>query len=335
MSTMTPPSLLQPPTQARIQGSAQPAALDLAVDTRDLTKTFTDRHGARTVVDSLDLAVPRGTVYGFLGPNGSGKSTTMKMILGLLAPTRGSIAVMGQPLTPATRPGLMAATGSLIEQPPGYGHLTGMQNMRIVQKMLGLSDAQVDRALALVRLTEHRDRLVRTYSVGMKQRLGVAIALAREPRLLVLDEPTNGLDPAGIEEIRHLLVSLADQGVSVMVSSHLLDEVDRMASVLGVLSAGRLVFQGTRAALMARSVPDLLVVTPDPRAITPDLLAGLGAGLVTALPGGLRVPGLGAEATAELVRRLVDAGVPVHELRREPRSLEEVFMDLTGRGGAL
>ncbi|MDO4242868.1 MAG: ABC transporter ATP-binding protein [Actinomyces sp.] len=343
MSTSALPAMspASPPTDASAWRSEPGPAgsdrttLDLAVATHDLTKTFADRHGGRTVVDSLNLAVPRGTVYGFLGPNGSGKSTTMKMILGLLSPTRGSIAVMGRPLTPATRSGLMAMTGSLIENPPGYGHLTGMQNMRIVQRMLGLSDAQIDRALGLVRLTEHRDRLVRTYSLGMKQRLGVAIALAREPRLLVLDEPTNGLDPAGIEEIRSLLVALAGQGVSVMISSHLLDEVDRMASVLGVLSAGRLVFQGTRAALMERSVPDLVLVTPDASAITPDLLAGLGAGPVTACADGLRVPGLGVDAAAELVRRLAYAGVPVHELRREPRSLEEVFMDLTGRGGAL
>lgn len=307
----------------------------MAIVTHGLTKTFSDRHGERTVVDSLDLAVPRGTVYGFLGPNGSGKSTTMKMLLGLMAPTRGSIALLGSPMTPATRSGLMAVTGSLIEQPPGYGHLTGAQNMRIVQRMLGLSDAQVDRALELVRLTEHRDRLVRTYSLGMKQRLGVAIALAREPELLILDEPTNGLDPAGIEEVRRLLVSLAEQGVSVMVSSHLLDEIDRMASVLGVLSAGRLVFQGTRAALMERSVPDLVLLTPNPEAITAEHLAGLGARRASLGPQGLRVEGLGADAGAELLRRLAYAGIPVEEMRREPRSLEEVFMDLTGRGGAL
>ena len=133
--------------------------------------------------------------------------------------------------------------------------------MRIVQKLLGLSDGQVERALALVRLNEHRDKLVRAYSLGMKQRLGITMALTREPELLILDEPTNGLDPAGIEEIRRLLVELAGRGVTVMVSSHLLDEIDRMAGVLGVLSAGRLVFQGTRAQLMERSVPECFPVS--------------------------------------------------------------------------
>ena len=212
--------------------------------------------------------------------------------------------------------------------------------MRIVQKLLGLSDGQVERALALVRLNEHRDKLVRAYSLGMKQRLGIAMALAREPELLILDEPTNGLDPAGIEEIRRLLVELAGRGVTVMVSSHLLDEIDRMAGVLGILSAGRLVFQGTRAQLMERSVPDLLVVTPAGRAaLSAEVLAGLvpanGPGAAVPATEGMRVPGLSPDGAAELARRLVGAGVPVHELRREPKSLEEVFMDLTGGAGAL
>lgn len=337
------------PAPARSRAAGIPPADDVVLATRGLTKSF----GRRTVVADLDLVVPRGAVYGFLGPNGSGKSTTMKMLLGLLAPSRGEMSVFGQPFTTATRAGIMARTGSLIESPPGYGHLTGAENMRIVARMLGLSQAQVDRALALVRLSEHKDRLVRTYSLGMKQRLGVAIALAREPELLILDEPTNGLDPAGIEEVRRLLVDLAGEGVTVMVSSHLLDEIDRMASILGILSAGRMVFQGTRAQLMERSVPDVLVVTPaacaaaDPRILAgliPDAaLAGpVGQAGPAAQPGapvltreGVRIPGLSADAVAELIRRLTAAGVPLHEVRRENQSLEDVFMDLTGRGGAL
>ena len=332
------------------------AADDAVVLTRDLTKTF----GQRTVVEGLNLVVPRGSVYGFLGPNGSGKSTTMKMLLGLLAPTRGQISVLGRPFTPATRAEVMSRTGSMIENPPGYGHLTGAENMRIAAKMQGLSDQQISRALALVRLTEHKDRLMRTYSMGMKQRLGIALALAREPELLILDEPTNGLDPAGIEEVRRLLVKLAGEGVTVMVSSHLLDEIDRMASTLGILSAGRLVFQGTRAELMERSVPDILVVTPTPQAVLdPQVLAGLVpaqalaastttdfpnpaavpvTGTVagpTLTPQGVRIPGMSKEAVAELISRLVAAGVELHEVRREAQSLEDVFMDLTGRGGVL
>ena len=348
------------------------SADDVVVLTHDLAKTF----GRRTVVEGLNLVVPRGSVYGFLGPNGSGKSTTMKMLLGLLAPTRGRISVLGRPFTPGTRAELMSRTGSMIESPPGYGHLTGAENMRIAAKMQGLNDQQVSRALALVRLTEHKDRLVRTYSMGMKQRLGIALALAREPELLILDEPTNGLDPAGIEEVRRLLVELAGEGVTVMVSSHLLDEIDRMASTLGILSAGRLVFQGTRAELMERSVPDILVVTPTPQAVLdPRILAGLvpvqapdhatptatgpasapgspspvtgtATGPVASaattpvagpvlVPQGVRIPGMSKKAVAELIGRLIAAGVELYEVRREAQNLEDVFMDLTGRGGVL
>ena len=332
----------QPAPHSQAAAPLASAADDTVVLTRDLTKTF----GKRTVVEGLNLVVPRGSVYGFLGPNGSGKSTTMKMLLGLLAPTRGRISVLGRPFTPDTRAEIMSRTGSMIENPPGYGHLTGAENMRIAAKMQGLSDQQISRALALVRLTEHKDRLVRTYSLGMKQRLGIALALAREPELLILDEPTNGLDPAGIEEVRRLLVELSGEGVTVMVSSHLLDEIDRMASTLGILSAGRLVFQGTRAELMERSVPDILIDTPTPQAVLdPQTLAGLvpaqasgasgqpsGPALV---PQGVRIPGMSKGAVAELISRLAAAGVELHEVRREAQSLEDVFMDLTGRGGVL
>ena len=168
---------------------------DLAVRTRGLTKSF----GKRTVVDGLDLAIPRGGVYGFLGPNGSGKSTTMKMLLGLLHPSAGQISLLGEDPWGEARARLMPRIGSMIEHPPGYGHLTGAENMRLLARLLNLETTRIDRALELVRLTDHRDRLQRTYSLGMKQRLGIAMALAREPELLILDEPTNGLDPAGID----------------------------------------------------------------------------------------------------------------------------------------
>ena len=363
-STQAQPGRTSSPAPLPQTGGPAPGApaSDAVVLTHDLTKTF----GRRTVVEGLNLVVPRGAVYGFLGPNGSGKSTTMKMLLGLLAPTRGQISVLGRPFSPTTRAEIMSRTGSMIENPPGYSHLTGAENMRIAAKMQALSDQQISRALALVRLTEHKDRLVRTYSLGMKQRLGIALALARQPELLILDEPTNGLDPAGIEEVRRLLVELSGEGVTVMVSSHLLDEIDRMASTLGILSGGRLVFQGTRAELMERSVPDVLVVTPTPQAVlSPQVLSGLvptqalaaataagapdasaspnptavpvtGSATGPALtPQGVRIPGMSKEAVAELINRLVSAGVELHEVRREAQSLEDVFMDLTGRGGVL
>lgn len=299
--------------------------MSAVITTHGLTKAF----GGHIAVDGLDLAVPQGVVYGFLGPNGSGKSTTMKMLLGLMRPTSGEITLFGERLSPSSRGALLPSIGSMIEAPPGYGHLTGRENMRIVADMLGLDDAQTDRALATVRLTEHRDKLVRNYSLGMKQRLGIAMALAREPSLLVLDEPTNGLDPAGIEEVRTLLTSLARQGITVMVSSHLLDEIDKMASVLGILANGRMLFQGTRHELFQHSIPDLIIETPDSEAA---LAQGIAAVMV---PEGVQISGIDQERTAEVIHRLAAAGVRMYEVRRVQQSLEDVFMDLTGREGLL
>ncbi|MDA2806793.1 ABC transporter ATP-binding protein [Nocardiopsis suaedae] len=289
------------------------------------THGLTKRYGGRTVVDGLDLRVPEGCVYGFLGPNGAGKTTTMKMLLSLVRPTSGEVRIAGRRMDRSTRRGLLSEIGSLIESPPGYGHLTGAENMRLVQRLLRLDDGQVARAVRTARLQDHIDRPVRTYSLGMKQRLGIAMALAGEPRLLVLDEPANGLDPAGIDEMRRLIRRLTGDGTTVMVSSHLLDEVDRTADVLGILGGGRMLFQGTREELFARSVPDVLVDTFEPERAA--ALAGAWGAVLDA--GTVRVPGLGERETARLVARLVQEGVDLHGVRRETRSLEDVFMDLT------
>ena len=299
--------------------------MSTVIETRDLTKQFK----GHTAVDSLDLRIPQGVVYGFLGPNGSGKSTTMKMLLGLTQPTAGEIEIFGKRLTPASRGELLPLIGSMIEAPPGYGHLTGWENMQIVRDMLGLTVPQIEEALKTVRLIEHKDKLVRNYSLGMKQRLGIAMALARNPALLVLDEPTNGLDPAGIEEIRTLLMDLANKGITVMVSSHLLDEIDKMATILGILSSGKMIFQGTREQLFEHSVPDLIIKTSRPRDAR-RLVDG-----ATITPEGITVSGLDKEQTAAMVKILAAADIPIHEVRRVQQSLEDVFMDLTGRGGLI
>ncbi|WP_338573629.1 ABC transporter ATP-binding protein [Arachnia propionica] len=297
--------------------------MSTVIETRGLTKQFK----GHTAVDSLDLRIPQGVVYGFLGPNGSGKSTTMKMLLGLTQPTAGEIEIFGKRLTPASRGELLPLIGSMIEAPPGYGHLTGWENMQIVRDMLGLAVPQIEEALKTVRLIEHKDKLVRNYSLGMKQRLGIAMALARNPALLVLDEPTNGLDPAGIEEIRTLLMDLANKGITVMVSSHLLDEIDKMATILGILSSGKMIFQGTREQLFEHSVPDLIIKTSRPGDAR-RLVDG-----ATITPDGIIVSGLDKEQTAAMVKILAAADIPIHEVRRVQQSLEDVFMDLTGRGG--
>ncbi|WP_432543663.1 ABC transporter ATP-binding protein [Kineococcus sp. SYSU DK002] len=298
------------------------------------TYALSKRYGDRAVVEDVDLHVPEGCVYGFLGPNGSGKSTTMKMLLSLVRPTSGEITLMGRPVVPQTRHELLAHVGSLIEAPPAYLHLTGGENLRLVQRLLGLDETQVQAAARTVRLQDQLDKKVRDYSLGMKQRLGIAMALARRPRLLVLDEPTNGLDPAGIEEIRELLRALADDGVTVMVSSHLLGEIDRTANVLGIIDGGRLIFQGTREELLTRTTPDVLVDTFDPdRALA--LSRTRQANRASRVGDSVRVPGLDPDGTARLVRELVGAGVGVHGVRRREQSLEDVFIDLTGGGRTL
>ncbi|SDS04114.1 ABC-2 type transport system ATP-binding protein [Brevibacterium sandarakinum] len=294
------------------------------------TENLTKRYGNRTVVENLNLAIPEGCVYGFLGPNGSGKSTTMKMLLSLIQPTSGNVEIMGQPMTRGTRRSLLGQIGSLIESPPGYAHLTGAENMRLVQRLLGLDRQQVDVAVATVRLQDQMGKKVRDYSLGMKQRLGIAMALARQPRLLILDEPTNGLDPAGIEEMRTLLRRLAGDGVTVMVSSHLLGEIDKTATMLGVLSAGRMIFQGTRSELMVASTPDVIITCTDPQAAAATL-GSFNARLTEA--GEVAVPGLDDRQTAGVVAALVGEGIGVYGVARDEQSLEDVFMHLTAGGG--
>lgn len=300
--------------------------MSAVITTQHLSKNFGDHRA----VDDLSLRVPEGVVYGFLGPNGSGKSTTMKMLLGITRPTSGSIELFGKSLAETNRSDLLTRVGSMIESPPGYGHLTGRENMGVMQAMLGLSDAQVDAALDTVRLTQQKDKLVRNYSLGMKQRLGIALALAREPRLLILDEPTNGLDPAGIEEIRTLLVELAGRGITIMVSSHLLDEIEKMATHLGILAGGRLLFEGTRQELFQHSIPEFVVTTADPEAV-----------LALDLPGARRqgnqvgLPDLSEDGAAHVIHRISQAGIDIYAAQRAEQDLESVFMDLTGRGGLL
>lgn len=211
------------------------------VETHDLTKSYP----GFTAVSGINLHVPKGTVYGFLGPNGAGKSTTMKMFLGLTKPTSGSFVIDGKK-HPENRVEILKEVGSFIEAPAFYGNLTGEENLDIVRRILGLPKSAVSEALELVGLTQYRKRLAKRYSLGMKQRLGLASALIGKPPILILDEPTNGLDPVGIHEIRTLIRSLPQQfDCTVFVSSHLLSEIELMADNIGILNHGRLLFEGT------------------------------------------------------------------------------------------
>lgn len=296
------------------------------IRTHGLSKTY----GKTTVVDSLNLDVAEGTVHGLLGPNGSGKSTTMKMLLGLVTPTSGEITMLGQPMNRDTRPQVLTGVGSLIESPSAYPHLTGAENMKIASRLFGADTASAQRAVELVRLGNHMDKLVKNYSLGMKQRLGIAMALVRDPRVLILDEPTNGLDPAGIEEIRELIIGLArDEGRTVLVSSHLLSEIEKMASHLTIIDRGRMIFQGSQQQLYAAQLPDLFVQTPSAR-IAAELLSTLRP---TMAEGGIEIAGLSDSQVADVCAHLVSHDVPLHQVVRKRRSLEEIFIGLTGREG--
>ena len=215
--------------------------MDYIITTEQLTKKYKNF----TSVNNVSLHIRKGSIYGFLGPNGAGKSTTMKMLLGLTAPTKGSFTIDGRHF-PEDRLAILKETGSFIESPSFYANLTGRENLELIRRILGLPKDSVDDALELAGLTEFGNRLARKYSLGMKQRLGLAGALLGRPPILILDEPTNGLDPSGIHEIRNLIKSLPSlYNCTIMISSHMLSEIELMADDIGILNHGRLLFEGS------------------------------------------------------------------------------------------
>ena len=293
---------------------------DLVIETTELTK----RYGERVVaVDGLNLRVRRGEVYGFLGPNGAGKTTTLRMLLGLVRPTSGSALVLGA--TPGSPAGL-GGIGALVETPSLYPFLSGRDNLGVLARHAGVPAARVEVVLEEVELTEWAADRVSTYSLGMKQRLGVAAALIKDPQLLILDEPTNGMDPAGMAEMRTFIRVLGRGGRTVLLSSHLMTEVEQICDRVGVIRAGRLVGEGTVHELRGR---ESLRVRAQPLDAAERLLATLPeVEDVAAVDGGLRVTADPAVAAA-INQALVQAGIAVSELRPEQASLEEVFLELT------
>lgn len=295
-----------------------------------LTDNLTKRYGNTAAVDRIRLRIEEGEVYGFLGPNGAGKTTTLKMLVGLIQPTEGTFTVFGRTFAQHRR-WILSQTGVLIESPSYYGHLTGRENLRIIQRLRGLPERNVSEALRVVRLEKHQHKRVDQYSLGMKQRLGLAMALIAFPKLLILDEPTNGLDPAGIEEIRELIRSLPRQyGMTVLVSSHLLSEVEQIATSVGIIHDGRLVFQGSLDSLKAKSDPAIAVKTTDNLAAE-WVLAG--QGLKPKERGGyLTLPDMEDRQVAEVNRTLVRAGIGVIRIEERKKILERIFLELTGKG---
>ena len=298
---------------------------DLAIQTAGLTRRFANVHA----VDDLQLSVPVGAVYGFLGPNGAGKTTTIRMLLGLTRPDHGEIAVFGEPVGRANRRALLRRIGAMVDAPSLYPHLTGSENLRLTQGLTGLRSSSVDRALRIVRLERDAGRLVQAYSQGMRQRLGLAMALLAEPELLILDEPTNGLDPAGIHEIRDLIRGLpVQQGVTVFLSSHLLGEVEQIASHVGIIGRGRRVFEGPLGDLLSRRQERVVIEVDHPVAATAMLCDAGWTARVDAGPS-LTLDISGREDIPRIATVLVSGGLAVYRIETVRPSLEDLFLDLT------
>ena len=299
---------------------------ELVVQTKDLTKRYGNGDSARLAVDRVSMSVRRGEVYGFLGPNGAGKTTTLRMVLGLIGPSAGSATVLGRP---AGEPGVTARIGALIEGPGFYPYLSGRDNLRTMARYRGLPDTVAEGALERVGLADRGKDRFKSYSLGMKQRLGVAAALMGDPDVIVLDEPTNGLDPAGMADMRALIVDLAKGGQTVLLSSHLLAEVEEICDRVGVIAGGQLLVESTVSAL--RGGRRLRVVAaPVDRALAIAMrLAGEDA---VQLDGEAVLVDVPAERMPEVVRAFVTEGLDVHEARISERTLEEVFFEMTDSG---
>lgn len=282
-----------------------------------------------TIIPDISLNVPHGSIYGFLGENGAGKTTTIRLILGLIKPTSGTIEIAGQCLSTARR-SVLAHVGSLVEGPSLYGHLSGVDNLRIAALLQRVSEERITEVLDIVGLSDAGDKLTSHYSLGMKQRLGIAIALLHQPSLLILDEPTNGLDPAGIKDLRRLIISFQrDYGMTVFLSSHLLSEIEQVATHIGVIHHGQLLFEGTKESLQAQNHPRLSLTTP---AIDKAQRVIEKLGITPSVHNGQLIIQPGSdEKTADIVAELVASAVPVYELRRIDNNLEHIFMQLTHR----
>lgn len=292
------------------------------------TKALCKQYGPHTAVDHVELHVPQGCVYGFIGPNGAGKSTTMKMLLGLIHPTAGRVRLLGQELTEKSCLPLLRQTGSLIESPAGYLHLTAQENLEIVADLKGVPHKDIGRVLDIVHLTQDRNRRVGQYSLGMKQRLGIAMALLGSPKLLILDEPTNGLDPAGIQEMRALIRNMpAATGATVLISSHLLGEMEQMVEQVGIIDHGHILFEGPLTELQRHSRGNVTLRLLDPAKAAPILRAnGLTAHSDSCV---VTLPPLQDALLADLVQKLAACGAGVVELTPHTKTLEEIFLSLT------
>ena len=292
-----------------------------------VTSALTKRFGPRLAVNAVDIELPAGVVSGFVGPNGAGKTTTIQLLLGLCRPTSGTAEVLGRPITdPAS---YLGRVGALIEAPSFYPTLSGRRNLEVLTRLGRIKSSRIAEVLAMVELSDRADDFVRAYSLGMKQRLGVAAALLPDPELCILDEPTNGLDPAGIREMRAVIRGLADRGISVFVSSHLLAEIEAVCDHLVMIDNGRIVFQGGVGKLIAAQHSDI-VATPEHAS---DLQALMDLCIAAGKPARIEQGEVHVQApedwAPELNRQAMAAGITLRGLTVSRASLEQAFFAIT------
>ncbi len=299
------------------------------IETKHLTKKF----GSKRVVNHIDLQVKKGEIYGFLGPNGAGKTTTIRMLLGLARPTKGSIHIFGKDIK-KEKLSILKKVGSLVEYPSYYGHLTAYENLEAVRILLDAPKSRIDEVLSIVRLTKDANRPVKGFSLGMKQRLGIATALLGNPELLILDEPTNGLDPSGIIEMRELIKSMPkEHGITIVISSHLLSEIDQMATQVGIISKGQMIFQDSISKLRERSTSKIKLTVNHAESAWKTLLS---QGYTTQrMQNNIFIENNSNEKIAEIVKALVQHDYSIYRVEEEKKSLEEIFLELTGQEGGL
>ena len=295
----------------------------LALDVADLSK----KYGDRMALSHANFEVPMGSICGFVGPNGSGKTTTIRMLLGLITPSTGSGHVLGESITQPEK--YLPKVGALIEGPAFYPALTGKQNLAVLAKLGGFSTDQIQKLLELVDLGDRGDSKFKTYSLGMKQRLGIAAALLPNPKLLVLDEPTNGLDPAGIHEVRTLLRKLADNGTTVFVSSHLLSEIEMISDYLVMLRQGKVIFSGKTIDLLAAQKPLILAKPENQNDLVKLNQIAQGLGLDSKIKEDLVEASADANFAAKLNKAAFDAGITLTSLTSIRPTLEETFFEMT------
>ena len=301
--------------------------METVIETHALTKKF----GDRAAVNGVDLTVPAGVAFGFLGPNGAGKTTMIRTLLGLTQPTSGDVALLGLP-QPAKRAEALARVGAIVEEPKFHPHLTGRENLKIVAAARDrAAEGRIDESLARVGLTQRANDRVKTYSLGMRQRLGIARCLLADPQLLILDEPMNGLDPAGILEMRHLIRAFVDEGRTVFLSSHLLDEVEKTCDQVAIVDRGRVILQGGMRDIAATGDPTVLLDVDDSAAARRVLSTEPRVSHVEQEGTELRITLADGLGPADINRALVQAGIAVSRLEPARATLEEKFLAVTSR----